>query len=42
MVENRPLTTFISHAVICIGILIVAFPIYVAFIASTQTLRLAM
>ena len=39
MVENRPFTTFISHAVICCGILIVAFPIYVAFIASTQTIQ---
>ncbi len=39
MVENRPFTVFISHAVICIGILIVAFPIYVAFVASTQTIQ---
>ena len=39
MVENRPITVFISHAVICIGILIVAFPIYVAFVASTQTIQ---
>lgn len=39
MVENRPFTVFISHAVICIGILVVAFPIYVAFVASTQTIQ---
>jgi len=39
MVENRPFTVFLGHAVICIGILIVAFPIYVAFVASTQTIQ---
>ncbi len=38
MVENRPIITFISHAVIWLGILAVAFPIYVTFIASTHSL----
>jgi sn-glycerol 3-phosphate transport system permease protein len=38
MVENRPLATLLAHAVLVLGVLIVAFPIYVAFTASTQTL----
>ena len=38
MVENRPIITFISHAVIWLGILAVAFPIYVTFVASTHSL----
>lgn len=37
MVENRPLLTFFSHAALALGIAIVALPIYVAFVASTQT-----
>jgi sn-glycerol 3-phosphate transport system permease protein len=37
MIERRPLGTFISHAVLLIGVLIIAFPVYVTFIASTQT-----
>ena len=37
MVENRPLATAISHVVLVLGVLIVAFPVYVTFIASTQT-----
>ena len=39
MVENRPLATLLSHAVLLLGVLVVAFPIYVAFTASTQTLQ---
>jgi sn-glycerol 3-phosphate transport system permease protein len=38
MVENRPLAAFLAHAVLAMGVLVVAFPIYVAFTASTQTL----
>ncbi|MEN3297398.1 MAG: sn-glycerol 3-phosphate transport system permease protein [Burkholderiales bacterium] len=37
MIERRPLLDFISHLVLIIGVAIVAFPIYVAFVASTQT-----
>ena len=37
MVENRPLATVISHLVLALGVLIVAFPIYITFVASTQT-----
>ena len=38
MVENRPWLTFLSHAVLIAGVLVVAFPIYVTFVASTLTL----
>ena len=38
MVENRPLAAFLAHAVLVLGVVVVAFPIYVAFTASTQTL----
>jgi sn-glycerol 3-phosphate transport system permease protein len=39
MVERRPVLTFVSHAVLLLGIVVVAFPLYVTFIASTQTLE---
>ena len=39
MVENRPFVTFLSHAVLILGVLLVAFPLYVTFIASTHTLE---
>jgi len=37
MVERRPLLTFLSHAVLLLGVLVVAFPLYLTFVASTQT-----
>ena len=37
MIERRPILDFISHLVLIIGAAIVAFPIYIAFVASTQT-----
>ena len=37
MVENRPLATLVAHLILIIGILIVAFPIYYTFVASTLT-----
>src|SRR5690242_6139936 len=37
MIENRPLLAFFSHVALAIGVVIVALPIYVAFVASTQT-----
>jgi sn-glycerol 3-phosphate transport system permease protein len=36
MVENRPWVTFFSHAVLIFGVLIVAFPVYITFVASTH------
>jgi len=35
VVENRPWVTFLSHAVLILGVLAVAFPLYVTFVAST-------
>ncbi|MCA3239597.1 MAG: sn-glycerol-3-phosphate ABC transporter permease UgpE [Curvibacter sp.] len=37
MVENRPAATVLSHLTLILGVLIVAFPVYLTFIASTQT-----
>ncbi|MGQ0545056.1 MAG: sn-glycerol-3-phosphate ABC transporter permease UgpE [Betaproteobacteria bacterium] len=39
MVENRPGLTILSHAVLILGVLAVAFPLYVTFVASTHTLE---
>ena len=35
MIENRPATTLVAHFTLILGILIVAFPIYYTFVAST-------
>jgi sn-glycerol 3-phosphate transport system permease protein len=37
MVENRPVATALSHLTLVLGVLIVAFPVYITFVASTQT-----
>ncbi len=37
MIENRPGFTFFCHALLIASIVVVAFPLYMAFIASTQT-----
>ncbi len=36
MVENRPWLTFLRHAVLISGVLLVLFPVWVAFVASTH------
>ena len=36
MVENRPFVTFLSHAVLLLGVLIIAFPVWMTFVASTH------
>jgi sn-glycerol 3-phosphate transport system permease protein len=36
MVENRPFLNFLTHLVLIIGVLMVVFPVYLAFIASTH------
>ena len=38
MVEKRPWLTAFSHAILIAGILVIAFPLYVTFVASTRTL----
>ena len=37
MVENRPWLDFLAHAVLIVGVCLVAFPLYVTFVASTLT-----
>jgi len=37
MVENRPWLNFLAHAVLVLGVLLVAFPLWVTFVASTLT-----
>jgi sn-glycerol 3-phosphate transport system permease protein len=37
MVERNPFLTLLSHAVLLLGVLIVAFPVYITFVASTHT-----
>ena len=39
MVEKRPWLTALSHAVLILGVLLIAFPVYVTFVASTHTLE---
>ncbi|MBJ6987435.1 MULTISPECIES: sn-glycerol-3-phosphate ABC transporter permease UgpE [unclassified Devosia] len=36
MVENRPFLNFITHLSLIVGVVVVAFPVYLAFIASTH------
>ena len=38
MVEHRPWLTFVVHAILILGCLLIAFPIYTTFVASTHTL----
>ena len=39
MVENRPFLTFLAHATLILGIAVIAFPLYITFVASTHTLE---
>ncbi len=36
MVENRPFVTFLSHFVLVVGLVVIAFPIWMTFVASTH------
>jgi sn-glycerol 3-phosphate transport system permease protein len=36
MVENRPIARLIAHFVMIIGVIVVCFPVYYTFVASTQ------
>ncbi len=36
MVENRPFLTWLSHAIVLLGVVIIAFPIWMTFVASTH------
>jgi sn-glycerol 3-phosphate transport system permease protein len=35
MVENRPFNTLLAYAILALGVLVVAFPVYIAILAST-------
>ena len=37
MVERRPGLTLLSHLILVLGVVIIAFPLYLTFVASTQT-----
>jgi sn-glycerol 3-phosphate transport system permease protein len=37
VIENRPVATVLSHLMLVLGVAIVAFPVWIAFVASTQT-----
>ena len=39
MVERRPLLTVLTHVGLALGIFVIAFPLYVTFVASTLTLE---
>jgi sn-glycerol 3-phosphate transport system permease protein len=39
MVERRPLLTLLTHLGLILGIFVIAFPLYVTFVASTLTLE---
>jgi sn-glycerol 3-phosphate transport system permease protein len=39
MVENRPILRAFQHLILIIGVIVVAFPLYVTFVASTLTLE---
>jgi sn-glycerol 3-phosphate transport system permease protein len=39
MVEHRPWLTFLTHAILILGCLFIAFPIYTTFVASTHSLE---
>jgi len=37
MVERRPWLNVLSHLILIVGVLVVAFPVYITFVASTHT-----
>ncbi len=37
MVERRPALSILTHLILVLGVLVIAFPVYVTFVASTQT-----
>jgi sn-glycerol 3-phosphate transport system permease protein len=39
MIENRPFLTVFSHAILILGVIAVAFPLYVTLVASTHRLE---
>ena len=37
MVERRPTLGILAHVILMLGVLVVALPVYIAFVASTHT-----
>ena len=37
MVENRPFLTLLSHLVVILGLVVIAFPVWMTFVASTHS-----
>jgi sn-glycerol 3-phosphate transport system permease protein len=37
MIERRPILDFVAHAVLILGVAIVAFPVYITLVGSTQS-----
>ena len=42
MVERRPILTIFTHIVLILGVLVIAFPLYLTFVASTHTTQAIM
>jgi len=36
MIENRPIVTFLAHLTVILGILLVAFPVWITFVAASH------
>ena len=39
MIENRPLLVYFTHGVLILGLIVISFPIYIAFVASTHAVE---
>ena len=39
MIENRPLLVYVTHGVLILGLIVISFPIYIAFVASTHAVE---
>ena len=39
MVENRPWLTYLTHGILILGLIVISFPIYIAFVASTHAVE---
>ena len=37
MIERRPLLDVLAHAILLVGVAVVAFPVYLTLVASTQS-----
>jgi sn-glycerol 3-phosphate transport system permease protein len=39
MIENRPWLVYFTHGVLILGLIVISFPIYIAFVASTHAVE---